>query len=429
VTFNVPDWVLHVAATLEQNGHSAYFVGGCVRDTYLSRAVHDYDVATSAHPQSVQAMFPHTVATGIQHGTVTVIAAPSQHVEVTTFRTESRYSDGRRPDAVAFTNSIRADLSRRDFTMNAIAVDLHGRWVDPFAGRADLDARVIRAVGAARTRFHEDALRILRALRLAAELRFDISVETMDGMRACAKQLANVSTERIGNELSRLAKGDWTRVAVPLADGPWLDELPAPWPQMRQSFVNFAALPEHQQVAWRTAVATSSQVGARLADTVATWLALQTQEETLQPFAFRVSQMYRVLAWPTRDVPMARDAAWMALEDPATWSPLRWRKALYACGAETVLRACRIADWQYRDGAANTCSRVAKQRIAEQSIWRTSDLAIDGRDVQGLGADGRTIGQAIAHLVEDVLTGNLVNRRDVLMLAAKAYIDEEHANR
>ena len=191
-----------VLETLEAAGHPAYFVGGCVRDALLGRPVHDYDVATSARPEEVTALFPRTVPTGIRHGTVTVIQ-DGVPCEVTTFRTEAAYSDGRRPDAVSFVDDLASDLARRDFTVNAMAMDLPGRIVDPFGGRADLAAGVLRAVGDPVRRFTEDALRMLRAVRFSAQLEFSVEPATAAAMARCAPLCARLSAERVREELDR----------------------------------------------------------------------------------------------------------------------------------------------------------------------------------------------------------------------------------
>ena len=159
-----PDEVLD---TLQRAGFEAWYVGGCVRDTLLGRPIHDWDVTTSALPEQVLALFPRTVPTGLQHGTVTVLS-DSGPVEVTTYRADGDYHDGRHPDGVRFVRSLREDTARRDFTVNAMAMDQRGNIRDFYGGRADLAAGILRCVGAPERRFREDALRMLRACRFAA---------------------------------------------------------------------------------------------------------------------------------------------------------------------------------------------------------------------------------------------------------------------
>jgi len=199
----VPAAVRRVLLQLARAGHQACLVGGCVRDLLLGRPPTDWDVATDARPEQVQALFPRTRPTGIAHGTVTVLAG-RRPVEVTTFRTEGAYSDRRRPDWVDFTDRLDLDLARRDFTINALALDHRGRLHDPFGGAADLIAGVVRAVGDPAARFDEDALRMLRAVRFAAQLEFRIEPATLAAIRGHAALLDHVSAERIRDEFNKL---------------------------------------------------------------------------------------------------------------------------------------------------------------------------------------------------------------------------------
>ena len=176
-----PDEVLD---TLQRAGFEAWYVGGCVRDTLLGRPIHDWDVTTSALPEQVLALFPRTVPTGLQHGTVTVLS-DSGPVEVTTYRADGDYHDGRHPDGVRFVRSLREDTARRDFTVNAMAMDQRGNIRDFYGGRADLAAGILRCVGAPERRFREDALRMLRACRFAAQLGFAIEPETWAALLRC----------------------------------------------------------------------------------------------------------------------------------------------------------------------------------------------------------------------------------------------------
>lgn len=192
---------------LQARGYGAYIVGGAVRDMLRGATPHDYDIATSAVPAQIRAVFTdlRTYDTGAAHGTVGVIYDGKTY-EITTFRRDGAYSDGRRPDAVEFTGDLCEDLARRDFTVNAMAMDADGRVCDPFSGKADLSARRIRCVGDPDRRFAEDGLRLLRALRLAAQLDFTIEANTAQAMRRQAARLGRVSAERKWTELSALLK-------------------------------------------------------------------------------------------------------------------------------------------------------------------------------------------------------------------------------
>lgn len=197
---------LPILETIEAAGYEAYFVGGSVRDTLLNKPIHDVDIATSAFPAEVKALFEKTVDTGIEHGTV-MILDHGQGYETTTFRTESDYTDFRRPDEVTFVRSLKEDLKRRDFTVNALALTHTGEVIDLFDGISDLENHVLRAVGKAEERFHEDALRMMRAVRFAAQLDFKIENNTQQAIQDNAALLANISIERTNVEFTKLMQG------------------------------------------------------------------------------------------------------------------------------------------------------------------------------------------------------------------------------
>ncbi|PMD70335.1 CCA tRNA nucleotidyltransferase [Companilactobacillus nuruki] len=194
---------LPVLEKIEQAGFEAYFVGGSVRDHILGLPIHDVDIATSAYPKEIKEIFKRTVDTGIQHGTVTVLMGDDSY-EITTFRTESGYQDFRRPDKVTFVRSLEDDLKRRDFTINALAVDCNGNVIDKFDGLQDLDKKIIRAVGKPEERFHEDALRMMRAVRFQAQLNFKVEVKTAQAISDNAPLLKKIAVERIREEFIKM---------------------------------------------------------------------------------------------------------------------------------------------------------------------------------------------------------------------------------
>lgn len=199
----LPEKVDFIINRLRENGYEAYAVGGCVRDSVLGRIPDDWDITTSATPTETKALFPRTFDTGIEHGTITVLVE-KESFEVTTYRVDGEYEDSRHPKEVMFTRSLKEDLLRRDFTINAMAYNKEEGLVDIFGGMEDLKRRTIRCVGNAQERFGEDALRILRAVRFAAQLGFEIEEDTMEGIRSLAPTLANISAERIQVELVKM---------------------------------------------------------------------------------------------------------------------------------------------------------------------------------------------------------------------------------
>lgn len=194
---------LPIVKKIKQAGFEAYFVGGSVRDSLLNRPIHDVDIAASCYPEETKAIFSRTIDVGIEHGTVLVLENGSEY-EITTFRTEDVYVDYRRPSQVSFVRSLEEDLKRRDFTVNALALDEDGQIIDIFNGLEDLKHKLLRAVGRPQERFEEDALRIMRGFRFAASLDFDIEAETFEAMKSHAPLLEKISIERSFIELDKL---------------------------------------------------------------------------------------------------------------------------------------------------------------------------------------------------------------------------------
>ena len=203
MNFNIPSNVQLIIDTFYKNGYEAFMVGGCIRDLLLNKIPTDYDIATSAPPDITQKLFLKTIPTGIKHGTITVIINEIPY-EITTYRTEGKYVDNRHPNEVNFVTNIKDDLSRRDFTINAFAYNYNVGLLDYFNGLNDLNSKLIKCVGDPNTRFNEDALRILRAIRFSAQLDFNIDKKTYSSIKNNYKLINNISKERIRNELEKI---------------------------------------------------------------------------------------------------------------------------------------------------------------------------------------------------------------------------------
>ncbi|MGG1631313.1 CCA tRNA nucleotidyltransferase [Rossellomorea sp. NRS-1567] len=204
-----------VLKKIERAGFVAYFVGGSVRDHFLSRPINDVDIATSAYPQEIKEIFPRTIDIGIEHGTILVIDEGREY-EITTFRTESAYADFRRPDKVEFIRSLEGDLERRDFTMNSMAMDAEGKVYDPFKGLEDIHNRVIRTVGSPDLRFTEDALRMMRGVRFVSQLGFKVEPVTLNALEEHSSLLEHIAVERKTMEFEKITGGKWKREALSL---------------------------------------------------------------------------------------------------------------------------------------------------------------------------------------------------------------------
>ena len=209
---------IQIIKTLENAGYTAYIAGGAVRDMLMGKTPNDYDIATSAKPEVVCSLFPRCIKTGIRHGTVTVLMNSAAY-EVTTYRTESGYTDNRRPDSVVFVTDINDDLMRRDFTVNAMAYHYEKGIIDPFCGREDIKARIMRCVGNPAERFSEDALRMLRCVRFASVLNFKIDPDTFNAIIKLSGSIKNISAERIKQELDKLLTADNASIAELYSSG------------------------------------------------------------------------------------------------------------------------------------------------------------------------------------------------------------------
>jgi len=226
MTMNIFKNAKPILTKLIENGFEAYFVGGCVRDKLLNKEIGDIDIATSALPEEVMSIFSKTVPTGLQHGTVLVIEQ-NESYEITTFRTESTYEDYRRPSEVIYVKSILEDLKRRDFTMNAIAMDVDENYIDPFKGEEAINQKLIQAVGNADERFHEDALRMMRGIRFVSQLDFTMHNDTFLAIQANCSLIEKIATERISVEFEKLLIGKSPKKAIQLCiDTNLIEHLP-----------------------------------------------------------------------------------------------------------------------------------------------------------------------------------------------------------
>ncbi len=433
-----PDYVGQILSRLEGAGFSAHVVGGCVRDHLLGRQTHDYDIATSARPDEVADLFDGTVPTGVQHGTVTVVEFGTP-VEVTTYRRDEGYSDGRHPDAVLFTTSLLTDLSRRDFTVNAMAVTPAGQLVDPFRGRDDLYKRCIRAVGKPVDRFEEDALRILRGLRFCAELAFTLAPDTERAMAQTSQGLTLISTERIGQEFRRLAAGNWPVVLRQLAEGPYLLNLPPPWTSLRVGFSRLLADGWTESLwaqartlflsAWQAVEAPHRGDKPRdkpghLPATPDFVLAMTLFFARSGVEVSQLQQIARQAAWGRRTTHVLRESLETTQADPLKWERTLWRTTLFSRDRMAVLAGCFCLDVMdcVVDGnhvLEATRTALVQSLVESQPLWSFTDLAVNGQDMVDLGASGPQVGALLSTLATSVLCEHLQNVRQELLTTAR----------
>lgn len=399
----IPGFVESVLKTLETGGHEAFLVGGCLRDMLLQREIHDWDVATSARSGETAELFDKTVNTGVRFGTVTVITDGGP-VEVTTFRTDGAYSDGRRPDQVHFVDDLLEDLKRRDFTVNAMAMSRDGRLRDPFNGRGDLQRRLIRCVGDPRDRFSEDALRLFRALRFSAQLGFDIEEDTMAAMGACAPLCASLSAERVRDETEKILMSErpalvFRAIELGLFTGrisslPMTLGLPAAFPP--GAFGDIDITPGFWDVRMRWAAFTAVLVHRRLIDSAA-------------PF-------FKAMRLDTKTVKSAGAGVAMALQEPLPQDKAGIKHVLAAVGVDAA-RCAAAADEMLRGG--NAVRRV-NDVISGGECYSFDALAVSGDDLMTLGlAQGVGLGTALKSLLDHVIEHPEDNKREVLLKLAE----------
>ncbi len=434
----VPAEVKEVVTALRDAGKQAYLVGGCVRDLLAGLDAVDYDVATDAVPEEVRRIFRRTAPTGIKHGTITVLGDEGDY-EVTTFRRDGKYGDARHPDDVTYAENIEEDLSRRDFTINALAYDpLEDELVDLFGGVEDFERGIVRAVGDAAERFREDGLRPLRAVRLAARFGFEVDADTLDAIPGVLDRVRMVAAERVRDEFMKMLataakpsygielmrEADLLEVYIPeLLEGYAVtqnefhaydvythslytcDAAPAEKPLVR-----LAAL-LHDIGKPRTRVVRDGRVTFYNHQAVSRRMA----RDILNRLRFSKKQ---------RDHVLHLIYYHMFGYTPA-WTDAAVRRLIRKVGRENIadLFDLRIADWFGNGtnygfpGYLRALERRVNEAIAREEAFTEKDLAIDGRDVMSALeiAPGPKVGEALSYLLERVLEDQTLNERERLL--------------
>lgn len=389
----IPDNVLRAMGILEKNGYSAYAVGGCVRDSLLGHTPYDWDICTSALPEQTAQCFDkfRVIPTGVKHGTLTVIV--DEPLEITTFRIDGDYLDNRRPSDVSFTRNLSDDLCRRDFTVNAMALGSNGEITDLYGGREDLAAKLIRCVGDAATRFDEDALRIMRALRFAATLGFEIEAETAKAIHEKKHLLKNIAAERIQKEFTKLLTGNCREILAEFAD------------------VIRVFLPEVQ-----TDSETLQRVSASPADPVLR-LALLFGSTTAQAAADRL----HALKYDNNTVGKVSLMLDSAQSTISTERP-QIKRLLNKYGeenAKTVL-AYHLYSEKITEATYNDVISTTDDIITNGECFTLSKLAVNGSDISALGIfPAKQIGKVLFALLEKVMDGEAENEKKSLISIAR----------
>ena len=429
----IPREVQDVLQKLNEAGYEGYLVGGCVRDMLLGKVPHDWDITTSALPEETMALFAHfAIPTGLQHGTVTVRSG-GLSCEVTTYRTDGDYSDHRRPDGVTFTRSLREDLARRDFTVNAMAMGADGTVHDDFGGQEDLQKGILRCVGAPKQRFSEDALRILRALRFSATLGFPIEEETKAALIELKDDLSYVAAERIREELTKLLQGqDVERVLndFPQVVGVVIPEmLPAVGFDQRNC--------HHYLDVWQHTV---RAVAASQNDPIIRWAMLlhdlgkpsvfTMDEEGVGHFfghAHVSEDIARTVCQRLRfdNRSAQRIVTLVAYHDrPVALTEKAMTRLLRQIGVENAYALCNVKradnlaqhpDYHGRQAVLDEAEALITRIVESDKCFSLRQLAVDGNDMLSLGLRGQEIGQALELLLSAVMDGELPNEKEALM--------------
>ena len=385
-----------VLQKIQAAGFEAYFVGGCVRDVLLHQSIHDVDIATSAYPSEIKELFSRTIDIGIEHGTVLVLWHEEQY-EVTTFRTESTYQDFRRPDQVTFVRSLAEDLKRRDFTMNALALAENGTIIDLFNGLSDINQKVVRAVGDANERFHEDALRMMRGLRFISQLDFTMAPDTLAAIEKHSQLLSFISIERIRIEWEKLVLGRARNRALRLFLATNCFLYCPQFEQQIEGLQKFIELPEKQltevEAAW-TLLMDCLDVPER--QFVAFFKEWKLSNDTIK----QIQKTYQGLQF-RKHFPWNR---WM----------------VYTLGAEVVLRVESLLAY-YNPEQSFVAIEELVQLLPIESL---KDLQVNGHDLQHTfqKKPGKWLSDTLHFLEKQVVEGALTNQKMELLQAAENYL-------
>lgn len=385
-----PKYVRQVLRSLQARGHVAYLVGGCVRDMALGVRPHDWDICTGALPEQVMEVFPGALPTGLKHGTVTV-RINSRSVEVTTFRSEENYADHRHPETVRFVGELTTDLSRRDFTINAMALSPDGLIMDPFGGLTDLEHRCIRCVGSPELRFEEDALRMFRALRFSARLDFTIEEATLAAIGKKAHLASALAAERIRDEVEKTLLTPRPETVGLMQHLGLLDGFLC---------ARADALPELKLL---------TKLPRKALDR---WMALCVILRR-RGLISSVEDFLTALRLDSRTIRCCTDGAAL-LEGRKPRGAPEWKRLLRRWGVDTVSCAARCRD--ALDGGSS--SRELKSVLKSGECFSMKHLAVSGDDLTALGLKGRELGEMLNFLLDYVIEYPENNRRELLLSLA-----------
>ncbi|WP_306530437.1 CCA tRNA nucleotidyltransferase [Anaerotignum lactatifermentans] len=389
----LPEDVNALLQTLNDGGYEAYIVGGCVRDSILGRIPQDWDITTSALPEQTKALFSHTFDTGIQHGTITVVLNKTNY-EITTYRIDGDYADGRHPDEVSFTSNLEEDLLRRDFTMNAIAYHPAVGFRDPFGGQEDISRSLIRGVGEPAKRFQEDALRMLRCVRFAAQLGFQVDDATYTALQENAALIEKISVERIHEELDKLWKSPFPeKLSLLLESGllPHIDGLL----DKRLTALGETLVPQLK----------AAPVSAPLRWTLVLQSFTEAEAKTFcKKLKFDNATAKQIQTYLRH------------LSQPIPQTPYEVRKLAGILGVELTENLFILQEILQDKAAVQTAREIFGKVLADGDCLNLKMLEMDGKALMDAGIPaGKAVGETLGLLLEDVLHEPEHNKREYLL--------------
>ncbi|WP_058485848.1 CCA tRNA nucleotidyltransferase [Defluviitalea phaphyphila] len=437
---SIPKEVEEIIEKLNENGYEGYIVGGCVRDILMGRTPHDWDITTSAKPDEVKNIFNRTYDTGIAHGTVTVILN-KKHFEITTYRIEGIYEDYRRPKEVIFTNHLEADLSRRDFTMNAIVYHPKDGFIDPMGGIEDIKRGIIRCVGNPDKRFEEDALRMLRGIRFSSQLNFKIEDKTLEAIKKNAHLISYISAERIKEELDKILLSDYVEKFIMLYNTKISNYI---LKEMDQCFKTEQNHPHHVD---NVGIHTLKAIKAVDKDLKLKWAMFfhdigkpeskTTDENGIDHFYGHVDKSVKISREIMRRLRFDKKSMNHILklveyhDEKIEEDKKSVKEFLYKIGEEVFLDLLKVqlADakaqnpkfYKEKEERIKNIQRIYKEIKENNECFNLKDLAVNGGDLIKIGIkEGKKIGKTLDYLLKLVIENPKLNKKDILLSILKS---------
>ena len=438
----LPETTAYIIERIEKNGFEAFAVGGCIRDSLLGIVPNDWDITTSAKPADIMNIFENTVETGIEHGTVTVVIDKEPY-EVTTYRIDGDYTDGRHPDSVEFTENIEEDLSRRDFTINAMAYNNSTGLVDVFGGREDLENRVIRCVGNPKKRFEEDALRMMRGIRFSAQLGFSIDKDTFNAIEEMADSISAVSIERINVEFTKTLMSDAKKIMIYHETGILKNILPELYTIEKENLKGDFSIEKSIKMGIDCADLCKKDLACRLAGFfvyINEAIGIENTKKILKKMRYdnkTISKTCELLKYSMRNISNNKEDLKYLLMKLDSVELLEDLIDLKAAEVDTYLETQKkiFEDESTKNDESdkvglevleaftveslivlNNVENTLKEIVDNKECFRVKDLDINGKDLIAAGVKpGKEIGEMLNKILKEVIKNPDINKKEKLL--------------